>query len=137
MGDHGGPTASGGRPPAVGYDDRSVAPSRRVINDKADSLTLIVDDHTVHLMANIGDSVLSVNELRELPDDLTGGEKSPRDFAACPFATYGAPAPKPLVRDSAPIRVPGRPQMKYPPLVTDAIGTGCTSEHLRTREPLA
>ena len=76
---------------AVWYDDSSVAPSSRVINDKVGTLTVIVDDHTVHLMDATGDAVLSVNELaceavefiaktrdfyvRELPGDLTGEEK--------------------------------------------------------------
>src|SRR5262245_32120642 len=39
--------------------------------------------------------------------------------------------------DSAPIRASDRPQMNYPPLVTDALGTGSTGEHLRVKEPLA
>ena len=78
--------------PAVWYDDSSVAPSRRVINDKAGTLTAIVDEHTIHLMDEHGNTVLSVNELareavdfiaqardfyvRELPGDLTGEEKA-------------------------------------------------------------
>ena len=78
--------------PAVWYDDSSVAPSRRVINDKAGTLTVTVDDHTAHLSDDGGNIVLSVNELalealdfiartpdfyvRELPGDLTGEEKA-------------------------------------------------------------
>jgi hypothetical protein len=77
--------------PAVWYDDSSVTPTRRVINDKAGTLTLVADDHTIHLMDDTGDTVLSVNELareavdfitqiadfyvRELPGDLTAEEK--------------------------------------------------------------
>jgi hypothetical protein len=107
------PSAAGGRPqkeasfnefrqryeelyghplPAVWYDDSSVAPSRRVINDKAGALTVSVDHHTAHLGDDSGNTVLSVNELalkaldfiartpdfyvRELPGDLTGEEKA-------------------------------------------------------------
>jgi hypothetical protein len=78
--------------PAIWYDDESVAPSRRVINTRAGTLTPIVDDHTIHLMDEHGNTVLSVNELareavdfiaqardfyvRELPGDLTGEEKA-------------------------------------------------------------
>ncbi len=78
--------------PAVWYDDRSVAPSCRVINDKAGTLTVTVDDHTAHLTDDSGNTVLAVNELalealdfiartpdfyvRELPGDLTGEEKA-------------------------------------------------------------
>jgi hypothetical protein len=78
--------------PAVWYDDSSVAPSRRVINDKAGTLTVTVDDHTAHLSDDSGNTVLSVNELasealdfiartpdfyvRELPGGLTGEEKA-------------------------------------------------------------
>jgi hypothetical protein len=78
--------------PAVWYDDSSVDPSRRVINDKAGTLTVTVDDRTVHLSDDSGNTVLSVNELasealdfiartpdfyvRELPGDLTGEEKA-------------------------------------------------------------
>jgi hypothetical protein len=78
--------------PAVWYDDSSVAPSRRVINDKAGALTVTVDDHIAHLTDDSGNTVLSVNELalealdfiarnsdfyvRELPGDLTGDEQS-------------------------------------------------------------
>jgi hypothetical protein len=78
--------------PAVWYDDNSVAPSRRVINDKAGTLTVTIDDHTAHLSDDSGNTVLSVNELasealdfiarmpdfyvRELPGDLTGEEKA-------------------------------------------------------------
>src|SRR6202000_2628278 len=77
--------------PAVWYDDSSVAPSRRVINDKAGALSVTVDDHIAHLTDDSGNTVLSVNELasealdfiartpdfyvRELPGDLTGEEK--------------------------------------------------------------
>jgi hypothetical protein len=107
------PTATGGRPqkeasfnefrqryeelyghplPAVWYDDRSVAPSRRVVNDKAGTLTVTVDDHTAHLTDDSGNTVLTVDELalealdfiarapdfyvRELPGDLTAEEKA-------------------------------------------------------------
>jgi hypothetical protein len=78
--------------PAVWYDESSVTPSRRVINDKAETLTVTVDDHTAHLSDEHGNTVLSVNELasealdfiartpdfyvRELPGDLTGDEKA-------------------------------------------------------------
>jgi hypothetical protein len=78
--------------PAVWYDESSVTPSRRVINDKAETLTVTVDDHTAHLSDDSGNTVLSVNELasealdfiartpdfyvRELPGDLTGEEKA-------------------------------------------------------------
>jgi hypothetical protein len=77
--------------PAGWYDDGTVAPSRRVIDDMVGTLTVIVDDRTVHLMDGTGDTVLAVNELaceatdfiahtrdfyvRELPGDLTGEEK--------------------------------------------------------------
>jgi hypothetical protein len=77
--------------PVVWYDDDSVAPARRVINTKAGTLTPIVDDHTVHLLDDHGNAVLSVSELareavdfiaqahdfyvRELPGDLTAEEK--------------------------------------------------------------
>ena len=78
--------------PAVWYDDGSVDPSRRVINDKAETLTVTVDDHTAHLSDDSGNTVLSVNEwasealdfiartpdfyVRELPGHLTGEEKA-------------------------------------------------------------
>lgn len=77
--------------PAVWYDDDCVAPSRRVINDKAGMLTAVVDDDTVHLIEDTGHIALSVNELaseamhfiaetqdfyvRELPGGLTADEK--------------------------------------------------------------
>ncbi len=76
--------------PAVWYDGNSVAPSSRVINDKAWMLAVIVDDHTIHLIDDTGD-ILSVNEIadeavnfivhthdfnvRELPGGLTPEEK--------------------------------------------------------------
>jgi hypothetical protein len=78
--------------PAVWYDDSSVGPSHRVINDKVGTLTVMVEDHTVHLIDEHGNTVLSVNELareavdfivqtrdfyvRELPGDLLGEEKA-------------------------------------------------------------
>lgn len=78
--------------PAVWYDDSSVAPSSRVINDKVGTLTSVVADHTVHLTDADGNIMLSINELacaaldfiaqthdfyvRELPGDLTGEEKA-------------------------------------------------------------
>lgn len=77
--------------PAVWYDDNTIAPSRRVINNNFQTLTAIRDSRTVHLMDETGDAVLSVNELahdavqfiartpdfyvRELPGDLTEEEK--------------------------------------------------------------
>ncbi|WP_231967289.1 hypothetical protein [Mycobacterium sp. E136] len=77
--------------PAVWYDAESVAPSSRVINDKAGQLTVVVDDHTLHLIDDTGDTVLSVNEfataavdfsvhthdfyVRELPGGFTAEEK--------------------------------------------------------------
>lgn len=77
--------------PAVWYDAESVAPSSRVINDNAGTLTVAVHDHTVHVMDDSEDTVLSVNELaigatdfivhthdfyvRELPGGLTAEEK--------------------------------------------------------------
>lgn len=77
--------------PAVWYDAESVAPSSRVINDKAGQLTVVVDDHTLHPIDDTGDTVLSVNEfataavdfsarthdfyVRELPGGFTAEEK--------------------------------------------------------------
>jgi hypothetical protein len=78
--------------PAVWYDDSSVAPSRRVINDKAGTLAVTVEDHIAHLTDDSGNVVLSVNELacdaldfiartpdfyvRELPGGLAGDEQA-------------------------------------------------------------
>lgn len=78
--------------PAVWYDDSSVAPTRRVINASAGKLTYFVDDHTVRLQDERGNTVLSVDELaceavdfiartpdfyvRELPGELTEDEKA-------------------------------------------------------------
>ena len=47
--------------------------------------------------------------------------------------------PELLVCGSAPTRVSERPPMQYRPLVTDALGPGCTSEHFAfgAKEPLA
>ncbi|OBA60532.1 hypothetical protein A5647_14015 [Mycobacterium sp. 1100029.7] len=82
----------GHRLPAVWYDDDNVAPSRRVINTRAGTLTPLLENHTIHLMDERGNIVLSVDELareavefiagthdfyvRELPGDLTEEEKA-------------------------------------------------------------
>lgn len=77
--------------PAIWYDDTSLAPARRVINDGAGVLTVRADGHTVQLTDGNGDAVLTVNALasdavdfiactpdfyvRELPGGLTDDEK--------------------------------------------------------------
>ncbi|NTY59111.1 hypothetical protein [Mycolicibacterium sphagni] len=77
--------------PAVWYDDTSVVPSRRVINDGAGILIADSDYHTVRLIDGTGAAVLYVDALardavdfiartrdfyvRELPGDLTDDEK--------------------------------------------------------------
>jgi hypothetical protein len=78
--------------PDVWYDETSVVPSRRVVNDTAERWTVTVDDDIVELVDDAGDPVLSVNALalpalnfiattkdfcvRELPGDLTDDEKA-------------------------------------------------------------
>lgn len=78
--------------PDVWYDETSVVPSRRLVNDTAEQWTVTVDDDTVALIDSTGDAVLSVNALalpalnfiastrdfcvRELPGDLTDDEKA-------------------------------------------------------------
>lgn len=77
--------------PPVWYDDTSVVPSRRVINDGAGILTVGTDDDTVQLIDGTGASIFSANALaagavafvartrdfyvRELPGNLTDDEK--------------------------------------------------------------
>jgi hypothetical protein len=77
--------------PAIWYDDTSVIPSRRVINDGAGILTADSDYHTVRLIDDTGSAVLYVDALardavdfiartrdfyvRELPGGLTDEEK--------------------------------------------------------------
>lgn len=77
--------------PAIWYDDTSLAPARRVINDGAGVLNVHSDGNTVHLVDDTGDAVLSVSALaseavafmastpdfyvRELPGGLTDEEK--------------------------------------------------------------
>ena len=77
--------------PTVWYDDSSLAPARRVINDGAEVLTVRSDGHTVQLNDGNGNAVLMVNALasdavdfiartsdfyvRELPGGLTDDEK--------------------------------------------------------------
>ena len=77
--------------PTVWYDDTSVVPSRRVINDGAGILIADCDYHTVRLIDGTGAAVLYVDALardavdfiartrdfyvRELPGDLTDDEK--------------------------------------------------------------
>jgi hypothetical protein len=77
--------------PALWYDDTSVVPSRRVINDGAGILIADSDYHTVRLIDGTGAAVLYVDALarravdfiartrdfyvRELPGDLTDDEK--------------------------------------------------------------
>ncbi|AQT81500.1 hypothetical protein B1R94_22960 [Mycolicibacterium litorale] len=77
--------------PAVWYDDTSLTPARRLINDNAAPLTVRTDDHTVILSDTVGTTILAVNELacaavefiaqtdsfyvRELPGGLTDEEK--------------------------------------------------------------
>jgi len=77
--------------PALWYDDTSVVPSRRVINDGAGILVADSDYHTVRLIDGTGAAVLYVDALardavdfisqtrdfyvRELPGGLTDDEK--------------------------------------------------------------
>ncbi|WP_319430535.1 hypothetical protein [Mycobacterium sp. RTGN5] len=77
--------------PALWYDDISVVPTRRVINDRAGILIADSDYHTVRLIDGTGATVLYVDALardavdfiartrdfyvRELPGDLTDDEK--------------------------------------------------------------
>ncbi len=77
--------------PSVWYDENSVVPSRRVVNDNAEQWSVTVDDDTVALIDSVGDPVLSVDALalpamsfiartgdfcvRDLPGDLTDEEK--------------------------------------------------------------
>lgn len=77
--------------PAIWYDDTSLVPARRVINDGAGVLTVDSDGQVVQLIDGDGEPVLSVNALasdavdfiartpdfyvRELPGDLTDDEK--------------------------------------------------------------
>ncbi len=77
--------------PDVWYDGNNVASSSRVINERAGSLTVLVDDGTVHLVDDSEGIVLSVNDValeaidfiarmdgfyvRELPGDVTTEEK--------------------------------------------------------------
>ncbi|QEN15852.1 glycine-rich domain-containing protein [Mycolicibacterium sp. ELW1] len=76
--------------PAIWYDDTSVTPSRRVLNEAF--LRVDVDDETVALIDDSGETVLQVNSLarealdfiagtrdfyvRELPGGLTDDEKT-------------------------------------------------------------
>ena len=77
--------------PDVWYDESSVKTHRRVLNDRAGSLTVQDKDGMVELLTAEGDILLAVNELardalvfvartgafyvRELPGDLTDEEK--------------------------------------------------------------
>jgi hypothetical protein len=77
--------------PEIWYDEVSVGPNRRVINDGVGSLSLTSDGRTVELVDDGGSTLLSVDALafaaldfilhtpdfyvRELPGDLTDEEK--------------------------------------------------------------
>ena len=77
--------------PDLWYDERSVTVRRRVLNERAGSLTLRDDDGMIDLVTANGEMMLSVNELardalafiartgafyvRELPGDLDDEEK--------------------------------------------------------------
>jgi hypothetical protein len=77
--------------PAIWYDEVSVAPNRRVINDWAGRLRLTFDAGMVGLLDDAGDPLLSVDRfasdamhfiadmtdfyVRELPGDLSAEEK--------------------------------------------------------------
>jgi hypothetical protein len=77
--------------PDVWYNRRGVTPDRRVFCDLAGSMTVAQRDSVAELVDDTGDVVISVNDLalsalefiartgafyvRELPGDLTDGEK--------------------------------------------------------------
>jgi len=77
--------------PDLWYDERSVTPGRRVLNEQGDRLTLRDSGETLELVTPTGDVLLSVNEVardalgfvcrtgafhvRELPGGLTDQEK--------------------------------------------------------------
>jgi hypothetical protein len=77
--------------PDVWYDERSLTPLRRVLNEHAGRLTLRADGDAIDLLAPNGEVVLTVNDVagealafvartgafhvRELPGELTDDEK--------------------------------------------------------------
>jgi hypothetical protein len=77
--------------PDLWYDERSVTTRRRILNERAGSLALRDDNGMVDLVTDVGDVLLSVNDLarealafvartgafyvRELPGDLDDEEK--------------------------------------------------------------
>lgn len=77
--------------PDVWYDDKSIAPHRRVINDGAGRMSVRLDDERVSLVSETGETLVSVDQpaltamrfiartdafyVRELPGQLTDDEQ--------------------------------------------------------------